>query len=139
MKRLTTVLIMLFCCLAFESKAQFVYAVGSAPPVSTQLADVRYEFVQSATNSAQSFLVDKYLGKVWRVNNKRKDFEEVLRDFPDSVDTNRVNYQLYISATNSALCYLLNVHTGEMWKYSSEVGYKIFEKMEMPLGIKKED
>ena len=91
-------------------------AVGSESPVSTQITDVRYEFVQSQLNSNLAFLVDKYTGNVWKYKNKRKGFETIERIQPDIVDTTKVNYQLYMSSAISSMCFLLNVHTGEMWR-----------------------
>lgn len=100
-------------------------------PGATQLADVRYEYMQAPSNSAQAFLLDKYEGRVWH-HSKKKGFSEVVRENPDAVEKDKVNYQLYISASNSSLCYLLNVHTGEMWKLVSGQGRKSFVKMKMP-------
>ena len=75
MKKLLVILTMLLCCSAFEVKAQIAYAIGGGAPVSTQLADVRYEFIQSQLNSNLAFLVDKYTGNVWKYKNKKKGFE----------------------------------------------------------------
>lgn len=139
MKKLLVILTILLCCSAFEVKAQMVYAVGSESPVSTQLADVRYEFIQSQLNSNLAFLVDKYTGNVWKYKNKKKGFETIERKNPDMVDTTKVNYQLYMSAEISSMCFLLNVHTGEMWRYISVDGNRTFEKIEMPWDVKKEE
>jgi hypothetical protein len=139
MKKLLVILTILLCCSAFEVNAQMVYAVGSESPVSTQLADVRYEFIQSQLNSNLAFLVDKYTGNVWKYKNKKKGFETIERKNPDMVDTTKVNYQLYMSAEISSMCFLLNVHTGEMWRYISVDGNRTFEKIEMPWDVKKEE
>jgi hypothetical protein len=142
MKRILMILPFVLYCMAFEAKAQFVYAIGDSgrSAVSTQLSDVRYEFVQAPTNSSQAFLVDKYEGNVWKYKGKRKGFEEIARDDRDVVDTTKVNYQLYISATDSSQCFLLNVHTGEMWRYGDgEEGGKTFIKLEMPFLIPKKE
>ena len=141
MKKLLVILTIFLCCSAFEVKAQMVYAVGagSESPVSTQLADVRYEFIQSQLNSNLAFLVDKYTGNVWKYKNKKKGFETIERKNPDMVDTTKVNYQLYMSAEISSMCFLLNVHTGEMWRYISVDGNRTFEKIEMPWDVKKEE
>ena len=141
MKKLMFVLVMLFCCLAFETKAQTyttTLVATSSPPLSTKISNVRYEFVQY---SSMSFLVDKYTGDVWRYRNKKKGFETIERDNPDSVDVSRENYQLYISSEISYVCFLLNVHTGEMWRYTSTEGggEKRFVKIEMPWEAKKEE
>ena len=142
MKRFLMILSFGLCCITFEANAQFVYAIGDSgrSAVSTQLSDVRYEFVQAPTNSSQAFLVDKYEGNVWKYKGKRKGFEEIARDNRDVVDVSKVNYQLYISATDSSQCFLLNVHTGEMGRYGDgEDGGKAFTKLEMPfLAPKKE-
>ncbi len=139
MKKLLVILTIFLCCSAFEVKAQtYIVATSDTPPSSTQISNVRYEFVQY---SSMSFLVDKYTGDVWRYRNKKKGFETIERDNPDSVDVSRENYQLYISSEISYVCFLLNVHTGEMWRYTSTEGggEKRFVKIEMPWEAKKEN
>ncbi len=131
MKKLLVILTIFLCCSAFEVKAQtYIVATSDTSPSSTKISNVRYEFVQY---SSMSLLVDKYTGDVWRYRKKKKGFETIERDNPDSVDVNRENYQLYISSEFTYMCFLLNVHTGEMWRYSSDDGAeKRFVKIEMP-------
>ena len=138
MKKLLVILTMLLCCSAFEVKAQtYIVATSDTSPSSTKISNVRYEFVQY---SSMSLLIDKYTGDVWRYRNKKKGFETIVRENPDSVDVNRENYQLYISSEFTYMCFLLNVHTGEMWRYSSAEGAeKRFVKIEMPWEAKKEE
>ena len=116
--------------------AQTYVSVSPSSPVSTQLTDVRYEFVQSTLNNSQAFLIDKFTGKVWRYRIMGKRFEEIEREQIDLVDTTKVNYQLYMSAENNSMCFLLNVHSGEMWRYGSKDGEKTFRKMDMPWNAK---
>jgi hypothetical protein len=61
-----------------------------------------------------------------------KQFDEIEREQPDTVNTEQVNYQLYMSGENNSMCFLLNVHTGEMWRYGLKEGEKTFKKIEMP-------
>ncbi len=123
---------MCLCCSVFGVKSQTYVAVNTSTPVTTQLTNVRYEFVQSTLNSTHAFLIDKYTGKVWRYRILKREFDEIQREQPDTVDENRVNYQLYMSGENNSMCFLLNVHTGEMWRYAFKEGSKTFTKMEMP-------
>lgn len=129
MKRIILIFVAL-CFIALEAEAQ----VGSGrPAVTTQLSDVRYEFVQAPTDSSQSLLVDKFAGRVWKYKGKRRGFVEIIREDADAVDTTIVNYQIYMSATDSRICFLLNVHTGQMWRYGEgDEGGKAFKRMEMP-------
>ena len=108
------------------------YVSVSNAAVSTQLIDVRYEFIQSSANSSLAFLVDKYTGTVWKYRILKKEFEEINKETDEAVDTTQVNYQLYMSGENSHMCFLLNVHTGQMWRYSTKEGNKQFMKMSMP-------
>ena len=107
-------------------------SVSNSAAVSTQVTNVRYEFVQSSANSSLAFLVDKYTGKVWKYRILKKEFEEIMRAPELLADTTRVNYQLYMSGENSHMCFLLNVHTGQMWRYSTKEGNKQFMSMSMP-------
>ena len=132
MKKRTFILIVIFCCFLLGVKSQTPVDVDMSFPVSTQLDDVRYEFIQSVKNSNRAFLLDKYTGKVWRYRVLRKEFEEMKREQPDEVVPDKVNYQMYISGDNSSMCFLLNVHTGEMWRYVWKDAVRTFEKMEMP-------
>ena len=137
-----SIIIICLCLFTFSAKAQtFVntnvhtttsVAVEASTPVSTQLSNVRYEFVQSTLNTTHAFLVDKYTGRVWRYRILKKEFTEITREEPDIVNPEVVNYQLYMSGENSSMCFLLNVHTGEMWRYGSKDGEKTFRKMGMP-------
>ena len=143
MKRLLTILIMCFCCSIFGAKAQTYVStstnvsVDTSSPVSTQLSNVRYEFVQSTLNTSHAFLIDKYTGRVWRYRILKKEFDEIVREEPDTVNESQVNYQLYMSGENNSMCFLLNVHTGEMWRYGFKEGEKTFKKMTMPWDTKK--
>lgn len=132
MKKQFIILIVFICCFLFCLKAQTPVSVDTSFPVSTQLDNVRYEFIQSVKNSNRAFLLDKYTGKVWRYRVMKKEFEEMIREEPDKVVADKVNYQMYISGDNSSMCFLLNVHTGEMWRYVWKDSVRIFEKMEMP-------
>ena len=140
MKLFSIIITMCLCLFAFNAEAQtFVTTnvhtstnVDASTPVSTQLTNVRYEFVQSTLNTSHAFLIDKYTGRVWRYRILKKEFSEILREEPDIVNPEIVNYQLYMSGENSSMCFLLNVHTGEMWRYGSKDGEKTFRKMEMP-------
>ena len=64
MKRIFTILLSViaisFC---YEANAQTNVSVDTSIPVSTQLSDVRYEFIQSTQNNFQAFLLDKYTGQ----------------------------------------------------------------------------
>ena len=138
MKKLMTLLIMCLCCSVFVAKAQTYVsthtnvAVDTSSPVSTQLSNVRYEFVQSTLNTSHAFLIDKFTGRVWRYRILKKEFDEIMREEPDTVNVEQVNYQLYMSGENNSMCFLLNVHTGEMWRYGLKDGEKTFKRMEMP-------
>ena len=138
MKRLLTILIMCLCCSIFGAKAQTYVSTSTnvsldtSSPVSTQLSNVRYEFVQSTLNTSHAFLIDKYTGRVWRYRILKKEFDEIVREEPDTVSEDRVNYQLYMSGENNSMCFLLNVHTGKMWRYAFKEGGKTFTKMVMP-------
>ena len=132
MKKQIIILIVIFSCSLSVVKAVTPVEVDMSFPVSTQLDNVRYEFIQSVKNSNRAFLLDKYTGKVWRYRVMRKEFEEMTREEPDNVVADKVNYQMYISGDNSSMCFLLNVHTGEMWRYVWKDSVRVFEKMEMP-------
>lgn len=116
----------------FQAQAQSSVSVDTSFPVSTQLDNVRYEFIQSTQNNNRAFLLDKYTGRVWRYRVGRREFEEMTREQPDVVVPDKVNYQMYISGENSSMCFLLNVHTGEMWRYAWKDSGRTFEKMQMP-------
>ena len=143
MKKLITILIACFCCSVFGAKAQTYVStstnvsVDTSTPVTSQLSNVRYEFVKSTLNSTHAFLIDKYTGRVWRYRILKKEFDEIVREEPDTVNEEQVNYQLYMSGENNSMCFLLNVHTGEMWRYGSKDGEKTFKKMDMPWDTKK--
>lgn len=124
----------IFCLssLMFQAKAQTIVTAANTAPVSTQLNNVRYEFIQSVQNNNRAFLLDKYTGRVWRYRVERREFEEMTREQPDVVVPDKVNYQMYISGENSSMCFLLNVHTGEMWRYAWKDSGRTFEKMQMP-------
>ena len=141
MKRLITILTMCLCGSVFVAKAQTYTSVSvdTSTPVSTQASNVRYEFVQSTLNTSHAFLIDKFTGKVWRYRIMWKEFDEIEREKPDTVNTEQVNYQLYMSGENNSMCFLLNVHTGEMWRYGLKEGEKTFKKMEMPWETKKKN
>ena len=136
MKRLPITIIVCLLCSVAGVKAQTYVSVSPSSPVSTQLTDVRYEFVQSTLNNSQAFLIDKYTGKVWRYRIMRKRFEKIEREQIDIVDTTKVNYQLYMSAENNSMCFLLNVHSGDMWRYGSKDGEKTFKKIDIPWSAK---
>ena len=108
MKRIITIIATVFClCSAYSAQAQTVTKtterVSRAIPVSTQVSDARYEFIQSTISSSQAFLLDKYTGQVWRYVSKKKGFEELEREDPDTVFPDRVNYQLYLSSESSSI------------------------------------
>ena len=63
MKRLLITMIVCLLCSVAGMNAQTYVSVSPSSPVSTQLTDVRYEFVQSTLNNSQAFLIDKYTGK----------------------------------------------------------------------------
>lgn len=132
MKKLITTLIVCLCCSVFGAMAQNSVYVDTAVPVSSELTNVRYEFVQSTQNNLHAFLLDKYSGRVWRYRIAKKEFVEIEVEDADAVDTTQVNYQLYMSAENNSMCFLLNVHTGNMWRYYSKDGERTFSKMAMP-------
>lgn len=74
MKVFSIIVSLCLCFFTFGAKAQtFVntnvhtttsVAVDASTPVSTQLSNVRYEFVQSTLNTTHAFLIDKYTGRV---------------------------------------------------------------------------
>ncbi len=133
MKRNLIILIsLIMLCFGFEAKAQTDVSVDTSMPVSTQLSDVRFEFIQSTQNNFQAFLLDKYTGQVWRYKIAKKEFEELKRENPDTVVPDKVNYQMYISGDNNSMCFLLNVHTGQMWRYIFKDGERTFQKLSMP-------
>ena len=119
-------------CFGYEAKAQTNVSVDASIPVSTQLSDVRFEFIQSTQNTFHAFLLDKYTGQVWRYKIGKKEFDELKREDPDTVVPDRVNYQMYISGENNSMCFLLNVHTGQMWRYMFKDGERTFRKLTMP-------
>lgn len=132
-KNLVILILCLMAVITLEAQSYSNYvSVSNSSAVSTQLIDVRYEFVQSSANSSLAFLVDKYTGKVWKYRILKKEFEEIMKETDEVVDTTQVNYQLYMSGENSHMCFLLNVHTGQMWRYSTKEGNKKFMKMSMP-------
>lgn len=137
MKRIIAMIAVAVClCSTYSAHAQIVTktteTVSKAIPVSTQVTDARYEFIQSTISSSQAFLLDKYTGQVWRYVSMKKGFEELLRENPDNVVPDRVNYQLYLSSESSSICFLLNIHTGEIWRYLKNSGERSFQKMKMP-------
>ena len=137
MKRIVTIIATIAgLCFAYSTQAQTVTKtterVSRAIPVSTQVSDARYEFIQSTISSSQAFLLDKYTGQVWRYVSKKKGFEELEREDPDAVVLDKVNYQLYLSSESSSICFLLNVHTGDIWRYIKASGERTFRKMTMP-------
>ena len=137
MKRIIAIIALAVCpCSTYSAHAQIVTktteTVSKAIPVSTQVSDARYEFIQSTISSSQAFLLDKYTGQVWRYISKKKGFEELEREEPDVVVPDKVNYQLYLSSESSSICFLLNIHTGEIWRYMKEGGERTFRKMTMP-------
>lgn len=141
MKKLISILIVCFCCSIFGAKAQ-VYTtqskasakanvfVDNSTAVSTQISDIRYEFIQSTVSSSQAFLLDKYTGRIWQYRGSKKGLERIKRECEDAVDSTVVNYQLYMSGESSSMCFLLNIHTGDMWRYDSKIAEKIFKKIE---------
>lgn len=132
-KNLVILILCLMAVITLEAQNYSNYvSVSNSAAVSTQLIDVRYEFVQSSANSSLAFFVDKYTGKVWKYRILKKEFEEIMNETDEQVDTTQVNYQLYMSGENSHMCFLLNVHTGQMWRYSTKEGNKKFLKMSMP-------
>mgnify|MGYP003290136847 CR=1 FL=1 len=137
MKRIIAIIALAVCfCSTYSAHAQIVTktteTVSKAIPVSTQVTDARYEFIQSTISSSQAFLLDKYTGQVWRYVSKKKEFEELEREDPDTVAPDKVNYQLYLSSESSSICFLLNIHTGEIWRYLKNSGERSFQKMKMP-------
>ena len=137
MKRVITTIAIIVCLFFVNTtQAQIVTKtterVSRAIPVSTQVSDARYEFIQSTISSSQAFLLDKYTGQVWRYISKKKGFEELEREDPDVVVADKVNYQLYLSSESVSICFLLNIHTGEIWRYMKEDGERTFRKMTMP-------
>lgn len=137
MKRIITIISVAVClCSTYSAHAQIVTktteTVSKAIPVSTQVSDARYEFIQSTISSSQAFLLDKYTGQVWRYISKKKGFEELEREDPDVVVPDKVNYQLYLSSESVSICFLLNIHTGEIWRYMKEDGERTFRKIKMP-------
>ena len=132
MKRLISILLLTFVCSVLKTYAQTNVSVDTSVPVSTQISNVRYEFIQSTQNNLHAFLLDKFTGQVWRYKIVKKEFEELKREKPDIVIPDKVNYQMYISADNNSMCFLLNVHTGQMWRYIYKDGERIFRKMDMP-------
>lgn len=140
MKRIFTILLSViainFC---YEASAQTNVSVDTSIPVSTQLIDVRYEFIQSTQNNFQAFLLDKYTGQIWKYRIGKKDFEELKIEDPDSAVPDKVNYQMYISGKNNSMCFLLNVHTGQMWRYMFKDGEWAFNKLTMPWDIESPD
>lgn len=132
-KILTTIVLCLISTISLNAQSYSNYvSVSNSAAVSTQLIDVRYEFIQSSANSSLAFLVDKFTGTVWKYRILKKEFEEIKKETDEAVDTTQVNYQLYMSGENSHMCFLLNVHTGQMWRYSTKEGNKQFMKMSMP-------
>lgn len=133
MKRILIALVsIILFCFGFDAKAQTNVSVDTSIPVSTQLSEVRFEFIQSTQNHSQAFLLDKYTGQVWRYKIAKKEFEELKREDPDTVVPDKVNYQMYISSENNSMCFLLNVHTGQMWRYVYKDGERTFHKLVMP-------
>ena len=137
MKRILTICATVLClCLTHEAQAQTEtkteVQVSRPFPVSTQVTDGRYEFIQSTINSSQAFLLDKYSGDVWKYLPKRKEFEKIVREHPDTPVPDRVNYQIYLSSKSSSICFLLNAHTGETWRYVKDLGSWRFRKITMP-------
>lgn len=116
MKKLITILIMCFCCSVFGAKAQEVQA---SDYYTTTLNDARFEFLSS--DNFDSYLLDKYTGKVWR---KEKDtFVEIeIKDAPSDT-SNQVTFQLYLQR-NNVIVRLLNVRTGEVWDFHKGIFQK---------------
>ena len=133
MKNFIICLVAIFAACHIANAQQIV---NSSPTVNihtasyTQHNDGRFELVQSTITRDQTFLVDKYAGKVWRwVNKSGGHFEPVtIKDMPE-VDESKVNFQLYIGSEGSEFCFLLNIHTGEAWKYGRK---SVFTKLQMP-------
>ena len=133
MKRILTILASIIALsFSYEANAQTNVSVDTSIPVSTQLSDVRFEFIQSTQNDFQAFLLDKYTGQVWRYRIGKKEFEELKVEDPETAVPDKVNYQMYISGENNSMCFLLNVHTGQMWRYMFKDGERTFHKLAMP-------
>ena len=65
-KILTTIVLCLISTISLNAQSYSNYvSVSNSAAVSTQLIDVRYEFIQSSANSSLAFLIDKYTGTVW--------------------------------------------------------------------------
>lgn len=133
---ITIIGIFTFC---FTAKAQIIPIVAAnGASVSTQNVG-RFEFIQSSIARSQSFLLDKYTGRVWRYRTGQKKFEEISRENFSPPTEETIHFQLYIGGENSKDCFLLNIHTGEMWRYTSDSGDKIFTKMDVPVDLLKEE
>lgn len=133
MKKFLCTLAVCVGCATFSLSAQVItFPVSSPSPVNTQVANARYEFIQSNVNTAYAFLLDKYTGDVWRYKISNRKFEKISKEGSDRVDVSQVNYQIYMSGDNKAECFLLNIHTGQVWQYESGNKDKVFEMIAMP-------
>ena len=136
MKYFCNITILLFCTLFLhiEVRAQqhVTTIVSNNTPVATQSNNGRYEFIQSTITRSQSFLLDKYTGKVWRYKNSSKEFEELEIIGVNPIKEDIVNFQLYFGGDSSNDCFLLNIHTGEMWRYGKDSKERTFIKLKMP-------
>ena len=132
MKRILILLILILCFHISDAVGQSFVVASNPAPVTTQLNDGRYEFIQSPVNSSLHFLLDKFTGNVWRYKMSKDEFDELKRENPDTVVVDKINYQIHMGASANSNIYLLNIHTGEMWRYSYNKGESFFKKMSMP-------
>ena len=77
MKRILILLILILCFHISDAVGQSFVVASNPAPVTTQLNDGRYEFIQSPVNSSLHFLLDKFTGNVWRYKMSKDEFDEL--------------------------------------------------------------
>lgn len=115
-------LVLLVCC-AGQSQETTPNQATTAP------AESRYEIIQSTIAAKSTFKLDKIVGTVYLLVEKRTGGltwqSMVVESAPyDTKVSGKVNYQIFTSGISMRYTFLLNVNTGVTWVLSEDIDTK---------------
>jgi hypothetical protein len=105
----------------------FVATIGRADtdsrPVHAQTtapSAARYEIVESTITVRDTYRLDRYTGRVWRIVKSKDDetlWEEMsVRELPQTGDTSSPRFQIFLSGIVAKISFLLDTKTGKTWQ-----------------------
>jgi hypothetical protein len=93
--------------------------------------DARFAIVQAPYAAKGTFLLDRYLGRVWQLAGPSKEGLYIWQSVPVKLrgtekEDGKVNYVMFVSGIGLRFTFLVNIRTGASWQFATSGGEAIF-------------